>query len=110
MAGVGVPAGPGAMDIGGGGGAPGLEDMVEGGPGVIIAALPLDDLEGVGRANVEAGAQPVAEDLPDEDGLVLRVERQGALGAGRRAQAAPVAFIAVDLNDLSFGHRHAPGI
>ena len=101
MTGVAVSAAR-PVDLGCGGRAARLQNVVEGGLGIVLAALPLDDLEGVGRADVQAGPQPVAIDLADKDGLVLGVEGQGALGAGRRAEAAAVALIAIDLDDFPF--------
>ena len=80
------------------------QDVVEGRLGVVSLAVPLDDLEGIDGADVEARAQSVAIDLPDEDSFILAVQGQGPFGAGRRAQAAAVAFVAVDLDDQSFGH------
>ncbi len=80
---------------------PGLQDVFVSGPGVVAVALPLDDLEGAGRANIQTGAQAVAEDLADENGLVLGIEGQGPFGASGGAEAAAVALVAIDLDDLS---------
>src|SRR5512137_1963245 len=79
------------MDLGRRGGATRLQDMGEGRLGVVLLAVSFDDLQGVDRADVETGAQPVAVDLPDKDSFVLAVQGQGAFSAGRRAQPAAVA-------------------
>ena len=87
---------------------PRLEDMGERRLGVVPVAFPLDDLERARRADVQAGAHPVTVKLPDQDRLVLGVQGEGSLGAGRGAQPAAVALITLDLYDFSFGHESLP--
>ena len=90
--------------------APGRQDMLVGGLGVVRFAVPLDHFQGARRADVQAGAHAVAIELADEDGLVFGVQLKRALGAGGRAQSAAIAEAAVDFDDFSFGHViHLPG-
>ena len=84
--------------------AAGLEDMAEGRLGIVARDLALDDLQSTGRADVEAGAQPVAIDVLDQHRLVLPVDPECALHAGRRAKAAAVAGRPVDFYDLALSH------
>ena len=94
---------------------PGLAHVLAGGLDVVLRALPFGDGEGAGRADVEAHAHAVAEDLPHQDGLVFVIEFQGSLVACRRAQTAAVAEVAIDLDDLPGAHlrscsRDVPGV
>jgi hypothetical protein len=96
--------GEGVMGFGGGAGSGGAArggDVGHGGPFVEGRGLFLYDLQRPAGADIETGAQPVAVDVPDEDGLALSVQLKRALGAGARAAPAAVAERAVYLDDLS---------
>ena len=77
------PADP--VDVPGGVPASCRQDVFVGGLRVVRLDLPLDHFQGVRRTDVQAGAQAVAIELADEDGLVLGVQLKRSLGAGGRA-------------------------
>jgi hypothetical protein len=68
---------------------------------VEVIGHPFDHMEGVIRAVSQAGPQAVAEFIGHDPGFSVH-DLQGALGAGGNAEPAAVAFVFIDLNDLSF--------
>jgi hypothetical protein len=68
---------------------------------VKVIRHPLNYMEGIIRALSQAGPQTVAEHIGHNLGFSVH-DLQGALGAGGNAEPAPVAFVFIDLNDLSF--------
>ena len=67
-------------------GAPGPLHVLDRRLVVVGGTLPLDDSQRAGRADVQAHAHAVAEDLPHQDGLVLVVKLQRPLVACRGAE------------------------
>jgi hypothetical protein len=64
------------------------------------------DMDGVLGAVAETGAQPIAEIVGYQARLAID-NLNGAFRAGRNTETATVAFVLVDVNDISF-HVKSP--
>jgi hypothetical protein len=71
---------------------------------IILIALPLNDLQGTGWTNIQAGSHAVTKNLSHEDRLIFLIELQSSFHTCRRAQPATVAQVPVDFNDLPLCH------